>query len=233
MFDPTYPPANAEIESAPLRSQFNGLKALIDAITTVGAAQVDGVSTLNPGEPATVDLTVAGNTLHFTFGIPRGSDGSNGSDGTSVSGAVIDGVATLEPYQGATANVNFDTGSQILHFSFGIPRGQTGDAGPPGPQGPAFGNAVVDGVSTLDPGQPASAQAWFDGNVVHFTFSIPRGNDGVQGPPGEVTNQQLNDAIAGTSANTNTISTLDTTFADPDMEALRQKLNEMILNGRR
>jgi len=29
------------------------------------------------------------------------------------------------------------------------------------------------------------------------------------------------------------LSTLDTGFADPDLEALRQKLNEMILNGRR
>ncbi len=31
----------------------------------------------------------------------------------------------------------------------------------------------------------------------------------------------------------NGLSTLDTDFADPDMEALRQKVNEMILNGRR
>ena len=88
-----------------------------------------------------------GTNVHFTFAIPRGNDGSNGSDGTSVSGAVIDGVNTLDPNQGATANVNFDTGGQILHFSFGIPRGQTGDAGPQGPQGPSFGNAVVDTCS--------------------------------------------------------------------------------------
>jgi hypothetical protein len=40
-------------------------------------------------------------------------------------------------------------------------------------------------------------------------------------------------AISGTSKNTNGVNTLDTGFADPDMEALRQKLNEMILNGRR
>jgi hypothetical protein len=40
-------------------------------------------------------------------------------------------------------------------------------------------------------------------------------------------------AISGTSANTNSVSTLDTGFADPDMEAMRQKVNEMILNGRR
>ena len=72
-----------------------------------------------------------------------------------------------------------------------------------------------------------------------FTFGIPRGSDGSdgsdgsQGPPGEVSQAQLDSAISGTSANTNGVSTLDTAFADPDMEAMRQKLNEMILNGRR
>ena len=232
MFDPTYPPANAEIESAPLRSQFNGLKSLIDAITTVTGAQVDGVSTLNPGEPAKVEITVAGNTLHFTFGIPRGSDGSNGSDGTSVSGAMIDTVSTLDPNQGATANVNFDTGGQILHFSFGIPRGEIGAVGP---QGPPFANAMVDSVSTLDPGQPASVQAWFDGNVVHFTFGIPRGQDGL---PGEVTNAALSSAIGGTSSNSNGVGTLDNAFTnDPpttaDLELMRSKVNELILALRR
>ena len=51
------------------------------------------------------------------------------------------------------------------------------------------------------------------------------------------TANDLNSAVASalgqTSANTNSVSTLDTAFADPDMEALRQKVNEMILNGRR
>ena len=32
MFDPNYPPQDAEIESAPLRSQFTSLKDLIDAV---------------------------------------------------------------------------------------------------------------------------------------------------------------------------------------------------------
>ena len=72
------------------------------------------------------------------------------------------------------------------------------------------------------------------GNTLHFTFGLPRGNDvrngsngsiGAQGPPGESSLAQLNSA--------NGLSTLDTGFADPDMEALRQKVNEMILNGRR
>jgi hypothetical protein len=59
------------------------------------------------------------------------------------------------------------------------------------------------------------------------------GSDGSQGPPGEISQAQLDSAISGTGANTNSVSTLDSPFADPDLEALRQKLNEMILNGRR
>jgi hypothetical protein len=54
-----------------------------------------------------------------------------------------------------------------------------------------------------------------------------------QGPPCEVTNAQLSSAISGTSNNTNAVSTLDTPFADPDSEALRQKMNEFILAARR
>jgi hypothetical protein len=80
-FDPTYPPANAEIDSAPLRSQFNSLKALIDAITTLTNAQIDATNTLPPGNPANVTLTTTGNTLHFTFDIPTGDQGPQGPQG--------------------------------------------------------------------------------------------------------------------------------------------------------
>ena len=251
-YDPTFPQANTLIVSAAFRDQFGSLFDLIQAVPAgppgepgppFAQAVVDGVNTLNPGEPATVGVSFDGTNVHFTFGIPRGNDGSNGADGTSVSGAVIDGVTSLDPNQGATANVNFDTGGQILHFSFGIPRGQTGDPGPPGPQGPAFGNAVVDSVSTLDPGQPASAQAWFDGNVVHFTFGIPRGQDGSngaegpQGPPGEVSAAQLASAIGGTSSNSNGVATLGIAVSDPptqgEMQQVVGKLDELILALRR
>ncbi len=59
-FDPTYPPTDAEIESAPLRSQFNGLKALIDAVPAGEvtnaqlAAAIQGTST-NCNQVATLD----------------------------------------------------------------------------------------------------------------------------------------------------------------------------------
>ncbi len=115
-YDPNYPPLNAEIESAPLRAQFHGLKDLIDAI-------------------------------------PEGPQGPAG------------------------------------------PQGPTGDpGGPPGPQGPP-------------------------------------GTDGAQGPPGpqgEVSQQGLDAAINGTSSNSNGVATLDTPFVDPELESLREKMNELI-----
>jgi hypothetical protein len=84
-----------------------------------------------------------------------------------------------------------------------------GPPGPAGPQGPPFAQAVVDGVNTLDPGSPANVTMSFDGNDVHFTFDIPRGD------PGEVTESQLNNAIAGTAQNPNGIGPWTGTFSDP------------------
>ena len=71
-------------------------------------------------------------------------------------------------------------------------------------------------------------------------FNIPRGaqgEQGIQGPPGEVTNAAMAgaiaSAIAGTANNTNSVLTMDTPLADPDSEALRLKINELILAQRR
>lgn len=113
--------------------------------------------------------------------------------------------------------------------------GAPGAAGPQGPQGPPFASAVVDAVNTLNPGVPATVSTSFDGTNVRFTFGLPQGADGA---PGEVSNATLAAAIAGTSANTNGVATLDVPFTnDPptlaDMELLRAKINEMILAQRR
>ena len=107
---------------------------------------------------------------------------------------------------------------------------------------PGITSVVLDGVATLDPGQPATVSAGVVGSELHLAFGIPRGGDGSNGadgppgpigPDGEVTNAQLADAVAGTSNNTNAVATLNTPFADPDTEALRQKFNELILAARR
>jgi hypothetical protein len=80
-YDPNIPQAGTEIDAVQMRGQLNGLKDLIDAITTINAAVVDGVTTLPPGDPATVFLSLTGNTMHFTFGIPQGDVGPQGQQG--------------------------------------------------------------------------------------------------------------------------------------------------------
>ncbi len=148
-FDPTYPPTDAPLQSAPMRGQLNGLKDLIDAIQTILAAQVDATNTLPPGDPAAVTVSVTGDTLHFTFDIPQGDAGAAGSDGQQ-----------------------------------GI-----------------------------------------------------QGEEGPQGMPGEVSLQQLTDAIATTSSNSNGVSTLEMTVNDPptqgEVQLIANKIDELITALRR
>ena len=98
-----------------MRSQLTSLKALIDAILTITAAQVDGVNTLPPGNAANVSLSVVGNTLHFTFDIPQGEVGPTGEVTTNdmnnaISNAIsgtsnnTNGVSTL----GQSADFNYN-----------------------------------------------------------------------------------------------------------------------------
>jgi len=248
-FDPAWPQNGQNIDADRFRGQFAGIIDLIGSGSGISAAQVDSTNTLPPSTPANASVSVVGNTLHFTFEIPQGQEGPMGQQGPPFSQAVVDAVNTVNPGDPAAVSVSFD-GTNV-RFTFDIPRGSDGGQGPAGndggqgppgndgAQGPPFAQAVVDGVTTLDPGNPATVGVSFDGSNVRFTFGIPRGNDGSngsdgsQGPPGEISQVQLDNAISGTSANTNGVSTLDTGFADPDMEAMRQKLNEMILNGRR
>lgn len=254
-FDPSLPLPNSPLESQVIRDQLQALFVLINNIVSVSAAQVDGVNTLPPSSPANASVSVVGNTLHFTFEIPQGQEGPMGQQGPPFANAVVDAVNTVNPGDPAAVGVSFD-GTNV-RFTFDLPRGNDGSQGPAGndggqgppgndgAQGPPFAQAIVDSVTTLDPGNPATVGVSFDGSNVRFTFGIPRGNDGndgndgsngsdgSQGPPGEISQAQLDSAISGTSANTNSVSTLDSPFADPDMEAMRQKLNEMILNGRR
>lgn len=83
------------------------------------------------------------------------------------------------------------------------------------------------------------AATCFDGTNVHFTFGIPRGNDGAtgaQGPPGEVTQSDLNNAVqntlAQTSSNSNAVSTLsqsaDAGYSPTQMQDVLSKIDELI-----
>ncbi len=195
MFDPALPQEGTPLDAVQMRDQLNGLKALIDAILTVTAAQVDSTTALPPGTPAIASVSVVGNTLHFAFELPQGQPGDPGPSGSD------------------------------------------------GPPGQPFAQAVVDNVNTLSPGQDATVDVSFDGTNVHFSFGLPRGNDGsqgndgAQGPPGEVTLDQLANVINGSSANSNSVGTLGLGVNDPpsgaDLQQVVNKLDELILALRR
>ena len=235
MYDPNLPQVGTEIDAVQMRGQFNGLKDLIDALQSVTAAQVDGVNTLPAGDPAAVDLSVVDGVLHFSFDLPRGVDGSNG---TPFAAAVVDEVNTLPSGEPATVESSFD--GSTVHLIFGIPAGADGGNGA---DGPPFAAAVVDAVDTLPAGEPATVESTFDGSTVHLTFGIPagadggNGADGGEGPPGEVSLQQLEDAIATTSANSNGVALLGLAVSDPptqaEMQQIADKLDELITALRR
>jgi len=102
-FDPTFPLDNSTAVAAQMRAQLNALKALIDATASVTSAQIDSVTTLPPGAPATVGLTLVGQTLHLTFGLPQGASGAPGAEGPpgEITQAQLDAAMV-----GSSANSN-------------------------------------------------------------------------------------------------------------------------------
>jgi len=185
IFDPDHPQPHTLADANLMRGQLNSLKTLIDALNTILAAQVDAVNTINHNEPATATVNLVGNTLHFSFDIPRGGVGA---PGPPFAQALVDAVNTLDPGQPATVTVDFD--GTFVRFTIGIPRGNdgtngaNGTNGSDGAMGPPFTNFTVDGVTTLNANEPATVAANFDGNAVRLLFGIPRGNDGTNGGDG-------------------------------------------------
>lgn len=50
--------------------------------------------------------------------------------------------------------------------------------------GGGIADAQIDAVNTLNPSEPAAVTVSVSANRLHFTFSIPRGQDGATGPAG-------------------------------------------------
>jgi hypothetical protein len=88
---------------------------------------------------------------------------------------------------------------------------------------------VIDGVTTLNLGEPATVSVTFDGTYVHFSFGIPRGADGA---PGEVTTAQVDAAISGTAVNPINVSPLYISISDPptqsEVQQMLDRMNQLI-----
>ena len=71
-FDPALPIDASIVEAAELRSQFTGLKSLIDAVTAVTGATVDSVTI---GSGTSVNVSLVNGVLHFDFILQPGPPG--------------------------------------------------------------------------------------------------------------------------------------------------------------
>jgi hypothetical protein len=116
-FDPAKPVEGTLCDAAEMRSQFTGLKAIVDA-ATVTLAQVGSTATLSPGQPATADVILSNGTLIFTFGIPAGVPGEVtqaqlSNDLVNMSNYTMNQVLPLTS--------NNSNGVQTLDTSFGDP----------------------------------------------------------------------------------------------------------------
>ena len=179
---------------------------------------------------------------------PAGNDGAPGSQGPQGN----DGrsVVNVRDSGDGRAIVDMNDGSSYGPFTVA--------GGPAGPQGPAGNDGrslTMRGDWNSWTGYNAGDVTAYNGNVyVAMDYasgttpdadgrwrvmsivgpaggSGPQGDAGPvgpQGPQGEVSAGDLSFAIGGTSANSNTVQTLDSSFSDADTETLRQKLNELI-----
>jgi len=142
MFDPNLPQENTPADAVQMRQQLNALKSLIDAVPTLNAAQVDATNTLSPGLPAEAAVTVTGNLLQFTFGIPAGVEGPAGPMGPQgpegpqgPSGGPPGPEGPMGP-----------AGPQGAEGPAG-PAGATGAEGPQGPPGEVTQNDLTNAIS--------------------------------------------------------------------------------------
>ncbi len=184
------------------------------------AATVDVESTITgqPGTQASVENVGTTGAAKLRFTIPRGNTGENGATPTLSAG----NVETLEPDQPATASVTGDgpayqinlgiprgqTGAQGAPGRTGNPgpQGEPGPTGPPGPQGEkgetgatgpqgnpgATPTIAVGTVTTLDPGQDATAEITGKTPNLVLNMGIPQGQPGKDGV-------QLNDNAVNTT----------------------------------
>lgn len=153
--------------------------------------EVESTVTGEPGTQASVENVGTTGAAKLKFTIPRGNTGQNGVTPTLAAG----NVETLEPDQPATASV---TGNgPEYQINLGIPRGQTGAQGTPGQDGQDGQDGqtptiAVGTVTTLAPGQDATAEITGETPNLTLNLGIPEGQPGQDGV-------QLNDDAINTT----------------------------------
>ena len=159
--------------------------------------EIGTVETLPADQQATASITGESPAQKLNLGIPQGKQGATGNPGApgkdgknGVTPTLAAGnVETLDPDQPATASV---TGAgPAYQINLGIPRGQTGAQGTHGKNGKDGQTPTISvgTVTTLDPGQDATAEITGETPNLVLSLGIPQGQPGKDGT--EWTEQEL------------------------------------------
>ena len=206
---PTGQAATIEVESTVTGEP--GTQASVENVGTAGAAKLrftiprgntgqngatptlaaGNVETLDPGQPATASVTGDGPEYQINLGIPQGKTGETGAQG--VQGKIGPRGYTFTPAVDDAGNLSWTNDGGLPNpeeINIKGPIGATGPQGNPG----ATPTITVGTVTTLDPGQDATAEITGETPNLTLNLGIPEGQPGQDGV-------QLNDsAVNATEA---------------------------------
>ena len=204
---PTGPAATIEVESTVTGEP--GTQASVENVGTTGAAKLrftiprgntgqngatptlaaGNVETLEPDQPATASVTGDGPEYQINLGIPQGKTGETGAQG--VQGEIGPRGYTFTPAVDDAGNLSWTNDG-------GLPNPEEvnikGPIGATGPQGNPGATPTITGgtVTTLDPGQDATAEITGETPNLVLSLGIPQGQPGQDGV-------QLNDNAVNTT----------------------------------
>ena len=203
---PTGKAATIEVESVVTGEP--GTQASVENVGTTGAAKLrftiprgntgqngvtptlaaGNVETLEPDQPATASVTGEGPAYQINLGIPQGKTGETGAQG--VQGEIGPRGYTFTPAVDDAGNLSWTNNGGLPNpeeINIKGPIGATGPQGNPG----ATPTITVGTVTTLDPGQDATAEITGETPNLTLNLGIPEGQPGQDGV-------QLNDSAVNT-----------------------------------
>ena len=204
---PTGQAATIEVESTVTGEP--GTQASVENVGTTGAAKLKftiprgntgqngvtptlsagNVETLEPDQPATASVTGVGPAYQINLGIPQGKTGETGAQG--VQGEIGPRGYTFTPAVDDAGNLSWTNDGGLPNPEEVNIKGPIGATGPQGNPG-ATPTITVGTVTTLDPGQDATAEITGETPNLTLNLGIPEGQPGQDGV-------QLNDNAVNTT----------------------------------
>lgn len=204
---PTGPAAAIEVESTVTGEP--GTQASVENVGTTGAARLrftiprgntgqngvtptlaaGNVETLEPDQPATASVTGEGPEYQINLGIPQGKTGETGAQG--VQGEIGPRGYTFTPAVDDAGNLSWTNDGGLPNPEEVNIKGPIGATGPQGNPG-ATPTITVGTVTTLEPGQDATAEITGETPDLTLNLGIPEGQPGQDGV-------QLNDSAVNTT----------------------------------